>query len=99
MEQPALTANQTGWDWFSLHLDSGEQVMLYRMRQKDGAPYLTGTWIDAQGQTQLLKAGDIRLTVKDSARVAGRSMPVSWSIRFPASTWTSSSAPSTQTPG
>ena len=49
-----LTANQTGWDWFSLHLDSGEQVMLYRMRNKDGEPYLTGTWIDAQGQTQPL---------------------------------------------
>lgn len=30
-----LTANQTGWDWFSLHLDGGEHLMLYRMRQKD----------------------------------------------------------------
>jgi predicted secreted hydrolase len=79
-----LTANQTGWDWFSLHLDSGEQVMLYRMRQKDGAPYLTGTWIDAQGQTQLLHADDISLTPQEKANVAGRSMPVSWSIKIPA---------------
>jgi predicted secreted hydrolase len=78
-----LTANQTGWDWFSLHLDSGEQVMLYRMRQKDGAPYLTGTWIDAQGQTQLLHAVDISLTPQDTAKVAGRSMPVRWSIKIP----------------
>ncbi|PTU02836.1 iron ABC transporter permease, partial [Pseudomonas sp. HMWF031] len=78
-----LTANQTGWDWFSLHLDSGEQVMLYRMRQKDGGPYLTGTWIDAQGQAQLLKADDIRLAPQDTARVAGRKMPVSWSIQIP----------------
>ena len=78
-----LTANQTGWDWFSLHLDSGEQVMLYRMRQKDGAPYLTGTWIDAQGQTQLLHAADISLTPQDTANVAGRSMPVRWSIKIP----------------
>ncbi|MCE6977395.1 iron ABC transporter permease [Pseudomonas frederiksbergensis] len=79
-----LTANQTGWDWFSLHLDTGEQVMLYRMRQKDGAPYLTGTWIDAQGQTQLLHADDISLTPQDTANVAGRSMPVHWSIKIPA---------------
>ena len=79
-----LTANQTGWDWFSLHLDSGEQVMLYRMRQKDGAPYLTGTWIDAQGQTQLLQADDIRLTPQATANVAGRSIPVRWSIKIPA---------------
>jgi predicted secreted hydrolase len=79
-----LTANQSGWDWFSLHLDSGEQVMLYRMRQKNGEPYLTGTWIDAQGQTQLLHATDIRLTPQDTATVAGRSMPVRWSINIPA---------------
>jgi predicted secreted hydrolase len=79
-----LTSNQTGWDWFSLHLDSGEQVMLYRMRQKDGAPYLTGTWIDARGHTQLLHANDISLTPQDSASVAGREMPVRWSIKIPA---------------
>jgi len=78
-----LTANQSGWDWFSLHLDSGEQVMLYRMRQKDGEPYLTGTWIDAQGRTQLLHADDISLTPQDRVSVAGRDMPVRWSIRIP----------------
>ncbi|KPN89976.1 lipocalin-like domain-containing protein [Pseudomonas nunensis] len=78
-----LTANQSGWDWFSLHLDSGEQVMLYRMRQKDGAPYVTGTWIDAQGQTQLLHGDDISLTPGDTAKVAGHSMPVRWSIKIP----------------
>lgn len=78
-----LTANQTGWDWFSLHLDSGEQVMLYRMRNKLGEPYLTGTWIDAQGQTQPLHADDIRLTPQDTAKVAGRQMPVRWSIKIP----------------
>ena len=78
-----LTANQTGWDWFSLHLDSGEQVMLYRMRHKDGEPYLTGTWIDARGQTQSLHAADILLTPQGTAKVAGRSMPVRWSIKIP----------------
>lgn len=78
-----LTANQTGWDWFSLHLDSGEQVMLYRMRQQDGAPYLTGTWIDAGGRTQLLHGADIQLIAQDTARVAGRLMPVRWAIRIP----------------
>ena len=78
-----LTANQTGWDWFSLHLDSGEHVMLYRMRQKDGAPYLTGTWIAADGQTETLSSSQIQLTPQDTARVAGRTMPVKWAIRIP----------------
>ncbi|SCZ25981.1 MULTISPECIES: lipocalin-like domain-containing protein [unclassified Pseudomonas] len=79
-----LSANQTGWDWFSLHLDNGEHLMLYRMRHKDGAPYLTGTWIDAQGQAQTLHAGQISLAPLESAKVAGRSMPVRWSIKIPA---------------
>ncbi|WP_426157312.1 lipocalin-like domain-containing protein [Pseudomonas sp. TSRC2-2] len=78
-----LTANQTGWDWFSLHLDSGEHVMLYRMRQKDGAPYLTGTWIAADGQIQTLHREQISLVPQDTAKVAGRPMPVTWSIRIP----------------
>ncbi|MGE1091596.1 lipocalin-like domain-containing protein [Pseudomonas zeae] len=78
-----LTANQTGWDWFSLHLDSGEHVMLYRMRQKDGAPYLTGTWIAADGQTQTLSSSQIRLTPQTTAKVAGRAMPVKWLISIP----------------
>lgn len=78
-----LTANQTGWDWFSLHLDNGEHVMLYRMRHKDGAPYLTGTWIDARGQAQPLQAGEISLVPLDKTKVAGRSMPVRWSISIP----------------
>ncbi|SCW92462.1 lipocalin-like domain-containing protein [Pseudomonas sp. NFACC05-1] len=79
-----LSANQTGWDWFSLHLDNGEHLMLYRMRHKDGAPYLTGTWIDALGHAQTLHAGEISLAPLESAKVAGRSMPVRWSIKIPA---------------
>lgn len=78
-----LTANQTGWDWFSVHLDSGEQVMLYRMRQKDGEPYLTGTWITADGQTQVLKGADIQLTPQSMTEVAGRKMPTQWQVKIP----------------
>ncbi|MBT9268165.1 iron ABC transporter permease [Pseudomonas sp. MG-9] len=78
-----LTASQTGWDWFSLHLDSGEHIMLYRMRQKDGAPYLTGTWIAADGQVQTLRSEQIKLVPQDTAKVAGRAIPVRWTISIP----------------
>ena len=78
-----LTASQTGWDWFSLHLDSGEHLMLYRMRQKEGAPYLTGTWIGADGQTQTLRSEQIKLVPQDTAKVADRAMPVRWKISIP----------------
>ncbi|MGX9379892.1 lipocalin-like domain-containing protein [Pseudomonas sp. JQ36] len=78
-----LAANQTGWDWFSLHLDSGESLMLFRTRQTDGAPFLTGTWISANGQTETLHGEQIKLTPQDTAKVAGRQMPVRWSISIP----------------
>lgn len=78
-----LTANQTGWDWFSVHLDSGEELMLYRMRQKQGEPYLTGTWISADGSTQALKASEISLAPLAETEVAGRKMPTRWSVKIP----------------
>src|ERR1700720_3266276 len=34
-----LASDQTGWDWLSLHFDTGEKLMLYRMRQTDGHHY------------------------------------------------------------
>ncbi|MBT2375224.1 lipocalin-like domain-containing protein [Pseudomonas fluorescens] len=78
-----LTANQTGWDWFSLHLDSGEQLMLFRVRQKEGESYLTGTWIDQKGQTQTLHNQDIQLTPLDSTQIDGRRVPTRWSLKVP----------------
>lgn len=78
-----LTANQTGWDWFSLHLQDGSDVMLYRMRQKEGEPYLTGTWINADGSTKLLTDSDIQLTPEDTTDVEGRDMPTRWQVKIP----------------
>jgi predicted secreted hydrolase len=78
-----LTANQTGWDWFSVHLNSGEELMLYRMRQKEGEPYLTGTWIAADGSTEQLQGRDISLSPVANSEVAGRTVPTRWSVKIP----------------
>ncbi|WP_263260594.1 lipocalin-like domain-containing protein [Pseudomonas sp. RIT-PI-S] len=78
-----LTPNQTGWDWFSLHLEGGAQVMLYRMRQRQGAPYLTGTWINADGSTQSLASEDIMLAPTATTWVEGHDMPTRWSLNIP----------------
>ena len=47
-----LTASQVGWDWASIQLDSGDEVMVYVMRRQDGRtdPYSTLAWIDPEGQ-------------------------------------------------
>ncbi|SEJ40848.1 lipocalin-like domain-containing protein [Pseudomonas sp. NFR16] len=78
-----LTADQTGWDWFSLHLNNGAEVMLYRMRNKNGEPYLTGTWINRDGSTEMLAPGDIGLEPEDTTEVEGRDMPTRWSVKIP----------------
>ncbi|SDN50208.1 Predicted secreted hydrolase [Pseudomonas azotoformans] len=78
-----LTASQTGWDWFSLHLDRGEQLMLFRVRQTDGASYLTGTWIDREGHTQTLHNADIQLQPLETTTLEGRKIPTRWSLKVP----------------
>ncbi|QZI68523.1 iron ABC transporter permease [Pseudomonas protegens] len=78
-----LAADQTGWDWFSLHLDSGERLMLFRVRENHRAPYITGTWISADGHTQSLGREQIRLTPVDYSPVMGRRLPTAWHLQVP----------------
>lgn len=78
-----LSAEQTGWDWFSLHLQDSTRLMLFRVRQTDGKPYVTGSWITADGQTQPLASDDIVLAPLNETRVAGRKLPTRWSIKIP----------------
>ncbi|WEJ03788.1 iron ABC transporter permease [Pseudomonas sp. FJ2-5-13] len=78
-----LAASQTGWDWFSLHLDRGAQLMLFRVREKDSDGYLTGTWIDAQGHTETLHNSDIQLTPLTTTTIDGRNIPTRWSLKIP----------------
>ena len=61
-----LAADQTGWDWFSLHLDGGEKLMLYRLRQKDGRNNLFGNFITPDGRTIEIAAADNSITPMDS---------------------------------
>ena len=76
-----LDANQTGWDWFSLQLDDGSDLMLFRLRRKDGAadPYSAGTYVDKQGRARHLSAHEFEIR-------PGRTWhkyPVEWTINMP----------------
>src|SRR3954466_14326043 len=57
-----LASDQTGWDWFSLHLDSGEKLMLFRLRQNDGQNYFSGNWIGPEGKSAQVAYADIIMT-------------------------------------
>ena len=79
--------SQVGWDWFSLQLSDGRELMVYRLRLKNGAtePYSSGTLIEKSGKSRHLKLADFRLTPlsqwKSSATKA--SYPARWRIEVP----------------
>jgi predicted secreted hydrolase len=75
-----LAADQTGWDWFALHLSSGDKLMLYRMRQKDGGDYISGSFIPADGALRQLGSTEVAMTPKDRVEIDGHELPVRWRI-------------------
>lgn len=79
-----LAADQTGWDWFALHFDTGEKLMLYRMRETSGHDYVSGNWILPSGATHQLSPADVTMTPATPIDVAGRKIPVQWQIAIPA---------------
>ena len=54
-----LSGDQIGWDWFSLQLEDGREVMVYTIRRSDGPvdPHSYGTLIETDGSTRQLSAG------------------------------------------
>lgn len=78
-----LAADQTGWDWFSLHLGTGEKLMLFRLRQTQGKHYLSGNWIEPGGQATEIPSSAIEMTPTATTEVADRKLPTSWRIVIP----------------
>jgi len=82
-----LDPEQTGWDWFSLQLADGSEIMLLRLRRKDGTPdpYSAGTYIDPLGRIRFLSAAEFSLQpgrTWTSPNTAGR-YPIEWTIHIP----------------
>lgn len=75
-----LASDQTGWDWFSLHLADGNKLMLFRLRQGNGDNYFSGNWITPDGKSEQLPSSAISMTPTASTEIAGRKLPTSWRI-------------------
>ncbi len=58
-----LESNQIGWDWLSLQLQDNTELMLFHIRRRDGSldPFSAGTYVDAQGKSTHLRAGEFTL--------------------------------------
>ena len=78
-----LASDQSGWDWFALHFDGGEKLMLYRMRQADGKHYASGNWISPDGKATPLATNEIAMTAKGTTEIAGRQIPTAWHVEIP----------------
>ncbi len=83
----ALGPDQVGWDWFALQFDDGSDLMLYRLRRRDGAtdPHSAGSFITPEGGKRALAAGDFELEpVEMWESPRGGRYPVAWRLRLPA---------------
>lgn len=82
-----LQTDQVGWDWFSLHLESGEKLVLFQLRQQTGLNPTTnfryGNLIAADGRSERLDADQIRMSVEEESIVMGHRLPMRWRIHLP----------------
>ncbi|MDZ7702917.1 MAG: lipocalin family protein [Trueperaceae bacterium] len=75
-----------GWDWFSLQLDDGRDLMLYLIREPSGTYTIgEGSLIDADGTLTPLDADDFVLTVTDTWQSpdTGARYPIAWTLALP----------------
>lgn len=76
-----LGEDQRGWDWFSLHLDSGARLMGFRLRGEEN--FTAATWITPNGTPTPYPDGAFSAEPLAYSEVAGRRIPTRWRIRLP----------------
>lgn len=83
----ALSAGQVGWDWFSIQLVDGSELMVFQIRRSDGSidPFSSGTWISPDGEVILLERKDFEIQVEDSWRSPNTDAeyPSRWTLKIP----------------
>jgi predicted secreted hydrolase len=80
-----LAEDQAGWDWFSLHLSDGRDLMAYLLRREDGSvePASSGTLVAADGSARHLRLADLQVEVRERWRSerTGARYPSRWRLR------------------
>lgn len=82
-----LAGRQVGWDWFSLQLHNGMDLMIYQLRQEDGRvdPHSSGTLVlpDSRKIHLPLTAIQLRNLGFWKSSQSQATYPASWKIELP----------------
>jgi predicted secreted hydrolase len=82
-----LQEYQVGWDWFSIQMEDGTDLMFYQLRHRDGRPdpYSSGTIILPNGTFQHLALNMFQIDVlkKWKSEKSGATYPSGWKIKVP----------------
>jgi len=82
-----LQEYQVGWDWFSIQLGNGVDLMFYQIRHRDGKidPYSSGTIISSEGKNEplFLKEFQIEVLGKWKSQKSGAVYPSKWRLKVP----------------
>ncbi|MDQ7783688.1 MAG: lipocalin-like domain-containing protein [Desulfomonilaceae bacterium] len=81
-----LREDQAGWDWFSLQLDDGSELMVFRLRKRDGSherPF--GTFVTDRGHAVDLEGRRITVTAEQTwtSPRTHATYPSKWTIEIP----------------
>lgn len=83
-----LDPAERGWDWFSVQLSDGADLMLFDLRHADGSidPYSSGTFIAPDGHAAHLRRTDFELQPVEywSSPHTHARYPVKWRLSVPA---------------
>lgn len=81
------TDNQKGWDWFSVQLDDGTELMCYQLRNSSNgvSPFSSGTFVDAEGAFEPLGHEDFSVEPTGfwKSPHSGATYPSGWLVRAP----------------
>jgi predicted secreted hydrolase len=83
----ALEPGIVGWDWFSLQLEDGRELMVYGLRQTDGrlGAFSSGILVNADGSTRTLRPQDFAFKAAGRWRSpqTGTTYPSGWTLQVP----------------
>jgi predicted secreted hydrolase len=87
-----LAPEQVGWDWLSIQLNDRTELMLFRLRRRDGSldPFSAATYVDAVGRSQHISAREFTMRPLSerpsdhwSSPATGGSYPIRWHVAVP----------------